>query len=122
MYMSKNKKLSDLKKDQRNANKHSKTGMEMLKDGIIKNGLGRSILLSADDEIIAGNGVAESAELDGYLGSGTTMVASHQLGRVCFGMEIDPIYCHVIINRMAKLDPNIRILRNGVHYEVKQES
>lgn len=58
----KDKSISELIKDHRNANKHSEKGMQMLRDGIIKNGLGRSILLSADDEIIAGNGVTEAAE------------------------------------------------------------
>jgi site-specific DNA-methyltransferase (adenine-specific) len=52
--------------------------------------------------------------LDLFLGSGTTMVASHQLNRKCYGMELDPKYCDVIVNRMIKLDPNLRIKRNGV--------
>jgi DNA modification methylase len=50
---------------------------------------------------------------DFYLGSGTTMVASHQLNRKCYGMEIDPKYCQVILDRMRKLDPNIEIKKNG---------
>lgn len=52
--------------------------------------------------------------LDLFLGSGSTMVASHQLKRKCYGMELDPKYCQVIIDRMRKLDPNIVIKRNGV--------
>jgi 16S rRNA G966 N2-methylase RsmD len=52
--------------------------------------------------------------LDLFLGSGTTMVASHQLKRKCYGMELDPKYCQVIIDRMKKLDPTIKIKRNGV--------
>ena len=52
--------------------------------------------------------------LDAYLGSGTTMVASHQLKRKCYGMELDPKYCQVIIDRMKKLDPTIKIKRNGI--------
>ena len=49
-----------------------------------------------------------------FTGSGTTMVASHQLKRKCYGMELDPKYCQVIIDRMKKLDPTIKIKRNGI--------
>jgi len=54
---------------------------------------------------------------DPFLGSGTTMVAAHQLNRKCYGMELDPKYCQVIIDRMLKLDPSIEIKRNGEPYE-----
>jgi DNA modification methylase len=52
--------------------------------------------------------------LDQFLGTGTTMVAAHQLNRKCYGMELDPKYCQVIIDRMKKLDPSLTIKRNGV--------
>jgi DNA modification methylase len=55
---------------------------------------------------------------DGFLGSGTTMVAAHQLNRKCYGMELDPKYCQVIVDRMRKLDPAIKIKRNGVDYGI----
>ena len=49
-----------------------------------------------------------------FLGSGSTMVASHQLKRKCYGMELDPKYCDVIVKRMIKLDDTLTIKRNGV--------
>lgn len=54
---------------------------------------------------------------DGFLGSGTTMVAAHQLKRKCYGLELDPKYCQVIIDRMIELDPTIEVKRNGEPYE-----
>ena len=41
--------------------------------------------------------------LDPFLGSGTTLVACEHLGRTCYGMEISPQYCQVIIDRWEKL-------------------
>ena len=52
--------------------------------------------------------------IDLFCGTGTTMVASHQLKRKCYGMELDPKYCQVIVDRMKKLDPNLIIKKNGL--------
>jgi DNA modification methylase len=41
--------------------------------------------------------------LDMFCGSGTTLIAAEQLGRRCFGMEISPAYCDVIVNRWEAL-------------------
>ena len=40
---------------------------------------------------------------DPFLGSGTTLIAAEQLGRKCYGMEISPTYCDVILARWEKL-------------------
>jgi DNA modification methylase len=50
---------------------------------------------------------------DPFLGSGSTMVAAHQMGRICYGMELDPRYCQVIIERMHLLDETLEIKING---------
>ncbi len=54
---------------------------------------------------------------DAFLGGGSTMIAAHQLDRVCYGMELDPKYCQVIIDRMLKLDETIKIKINGKQYD-----
>jgi DNA modification methylase len=54
---------------------------------------------------------------DPFTGSGTTMVASHQLKRKCYGMELDPKYCQVIIDRMKKLDSTLIIKKNGIRQD-----
>jgi DNA modification methylase len=53
---------------------------------------------------------------DGFLGSGSTMVAAHQINRICYGTELDPKYCQVIVERMQKLDPSLVIKKNGQPY------
>jgi DNA modification methylase len=55
--------------------------------------------------------------IDFFLGSGSTMVAAHQLNRKCYGMELDPKYCQVIIDRMLKLDERIKVKINGKDYK-----
>jgi len=40
---------------------------------------------------------------DGFLGSGTTLLACEQTKRVCIGVELDPEYCQTIIDRFKKL-------------------
>ena len=38
---------------------------------------------------------------DPFLGSGTTLVAAEQTGRVCYGVEISPAYVAVALERLA---------------------
>lgn len=41
--------------------------------------------------------------LEPFCGAGTTMIAAEQLGRVCYGVELDPHYCDIILARWEKL-------------------
>jgi len=40
--------------------------------------------------------------IDGFLGSGTTIIAAERVGRQCFGLELDPIYADIIIRRFER--------------------
>lgn len=42
------------------------------------------------------------AVLDPYLGSGTTLIAAETLNRPCYGLELEPGYCDVIVARWEK--------------------
>lgn len=48
---------------------------------------------------------------DPFLGSGTTMLAAQNLGRICYGMEISLGYCAVILDRMQRAFPDLEIKR-----------
>jgi DNA modification methylase len=41
--------------------------------------------------------------LDSFLGSGSTLIAAEQLKRVVYGVEMEPVFCDLIINRYEKL-------------------
>lgn len=50
--------------------------------------------------------------LDGFGGSGSTLIACEQLNRTCYMMEIDPKYCQVIIDRWEALTKQKAVLLN----------
>ena len=51
--------------------------------------------------------------LDLFGGSGSTMVAAHQTGRIGYLSELDEKYCNVIIRRMLLLDNKLKVICNG---------
>ena len=52
---------------------------------------------------IANHTVSGQLVIDLFLGSGTTLIAAEQLGRKCYGIEISPAYCDVIVERWENL-------------------
>lgn len=54
-----------------------------------------------------------SSVFDPFLGSGTTLIAAEQLGRKCYGMEISPQYCDVIVKRWENLTGQKAILESS---------
>ena len=41
--------------------------------------------------------------LDTFLGSGSTLLASERVGRICYGMELDPLYVDLAIRRWQQM-------------------
>ncbi len=51
--------------------------------------------------------------LDAFAHSGSTLIASHQLNRNCYMVEIEPKYCQVILNRIMTFDNEVEVFKNG---------
>lgn len=53
--------------------------------------------------------------LDLFGGSGTTLIASEQLARSCYMMEMEPKYCDVIVKRYIRTTEkdDVRLIRQG---------
>ena len=52
--------------------------------------------------------------LDLFLGSGSTLIASQKTGRICYGMELDPKYVDVIVQRYVDYTGVTEIKKNGI--------
>ena len=88
-------------------------------DPYLKAGLGRradALTMVADRKGVEGHPVAkplvvwswllergapneDATVFDPFMGSGTTIIACERLGRTCYGIELDPCYCDVILRR-----------------------
>ena len=56
--------------------------------------------------------------IDPFLGSGSTLIACEKTNRKCYGMELDPQYCDVIINRWEQFTGKKAELLNGKTKEI----
>ena len=55
----------------------------------------------------------KSIVMDLFLGSGSSLIACEKMDRICYGMEIDPKYCDVIIKRWENFTGKKAELENG---------
>lgn len=55
----------------------------------------------------------EDIVLDLFLGSGSTLIASEKTGRICYGMELDPKYIDVIVQRYVDYTGCTEVTKNG---------
>lgn len=63
---------------------------------------------------IGNNTKGEDIVLDLFLGSGTTLIAAEKSGRTCYGMELDPKYMDVIVQRYVDFTGITEVLKNGI--------
>ena len=63
---------------------------------------------------------ADDIVLDLFLGSGSTVIASEKTGRKCYGMELDPKYVDVIVQRWIDYTGIEEIKKNGIVMEWKK--
>ncbi len=57
----------------------------------------------------------ENVVLDLFGGSGSTLIACNKTGRKCYMMEVDPLYCDLIVRRYIRdtEDMAVQIIRDG---------
>ena len=55
----------------------------------------------------------KSIVMDLFLGSGSSLIACEKMDRICYGMELDPKYCDVIIKRWENFTGQKAELENG---------
>ena len=64
--------------------------------------------------------------IDPFLGSGSTIIACEKTDRICYGMEIDPYYCDLMVNRYIdwckKNEIKTTIKLNGKLYEPEKNN
>lgn len=60
---------------------------------------------------------SDKSVMDLFLGSGSTLIASEKTGRICYGMELDPKYVDVIVQRYVDYTGNTKVIKNGNEIE-----
>ena len=61
--------------------------------------------------------------LDPFGGSGSTLIACEQTGRICYGIELDEKFADVIVNRYIEqvgTSEKVSVLRDGKEYKYSE--
>ena len=69
--------------------------------------------VSLMEYLIKNSSKQEDIILDSFLGSGSTLIACEKQNRICYGIELDPKYCDVIIKRWENFTGKKAELENG---------
>jgi len=69
--------------------------------------------VSLMEYLVKNSSKQEDIILDSFLGSGSTLIACEKLNRLCYGIELDPKYCDVIIKRWENFTGKKAELENG---------
>ncbi len=72
---------------------------------------------------IMNSSMSNAVVLDPFGGSGSTLIACEQTGRICRTIELDEKFCDVIVRRYIEQvgsDENISVLRNGEEYKFSE--
>lgn len=73
------------------------------------------------DAILDSSGRGD-AVLDTFLGSGTTLVAAEKVGRVCYGLELDPLYVDTAIRRwQVRTGEQAVLAATGMTFDIVQQ-
>jgi DNA modification methylase len=62
--------------------------------------------------------------LDAFLGSGTTVIAAERTGRLCFGLELDPMYVDTAVRRWQTFTRRVAVhAESGLAFsEIEKET
>lgn len=69
--------------------------------------------VAVPERAISNSSIRGEIVYDGFSGSGSTLIAAHKTGRICYGMELDPKYVDVIVQRYVDYTGNTKVIKNG---------
>ena len=69
--------------------------------------------VALSQKAVLNNSKEDDIVFDSFLGSGSTLIACEKTNRKCYGIELDPKYCDVIVKRWENFTGKKAELENG---------